>query len=239
MKIETYEEAVKARVDRVKEEMETGRLDPELYDILIDLNKKGYFTASSCAGHSRGDGARGSIAFATREMYKAEYHIKAEGILYLLQSYSLNDIQLSKFRRRSGGPGTVATFEPIGSQYGNGLYDTDWQDSDYCFDVPPRPDKCPNCGSSDLWIHGELYDIEDTLEWMCKHCQPLPFNSDRACLTPEISKRREELPKLKLWEVEDQGTGKTFQVRAKNQHNIYKRLGVSPYDCEVFIRRVK
>lgn len=228
------------RVNRIKEEMEADRLDPELYNILIDLNSKGYPTCSNCAGHTRGDGAQGSISFATCKMSKAEYHIVAEGILYLLQSYGLKDIQLSKFKRNSNGPKIEATFAPVGNQYGL-LYDTHWEDFDFSFHVPPRPDKCPTCGDSDLWLHGDPYDDEDTLEWMCKACQPLPFNSDRAFLTPEIAKRREELPALKLWEVEDQETSKAFPIRAKNEHNIYRRLGMSQDDVflKFFIKRVK
>lgn len=233
MKIETYEEAVKASADQVKEAMEADCLDPELYDILIDLNTGGYFTFDSCAGHNRGDGARGNIWFAGPALRKRSGEV--ESLLWLLAKHGLEDVRLEV---KSGH--TVATFAAIGSQYWS-LRDNHPEDFDFADDVPPRPEKCETCGESDFWLQGDPYDYTDTLEWMCKHCQPKPFNSDAACLTSEIVKRREELPKLKLWEVEDQEIRKTFQMRAKNQYNIYKRLGVSPYDndCEVFIRRVK
>lgn len=223
-----YEE-VKWRLGVLKEQLENGCLDPELYDILVALNNNGYFTASSCAGHTRGSTSRGSISFAGPRIFKGW---QEEILLWLLQSHELKDIKLEVGKNGY----TTARFASIGSQYGNNLYDNPSEEDDYYSHVPPRPEKCETCGKSDFWLQGDPYDYKDTLEWMCKQCQPLLFNSDRACLTPEIAKRREELPKLKLWEVEDWETGKTFPMRAKNEHNIYKRLAAP---ADVFIKRVK
>lgn len=221
------------RIDGLKEQMGLGCLDPELYEVLLALTKRGFYTCSSCAGHC--EGARGGISFAMGQKIKGR---NREDLLWILQKYGLKDIELET----KGKYTTGVSFAAIpGSQYGNDLYDKHWEDFDFSFSVPPRPDKCPTCGSPDLWIQGEPYDDTDTLEWMCKACQPLPFNSDRALLSPEIAKRREALPTLKLWEVEDQKTGKAFLIRAKKEKNIYKRLGMSQDDVyfKFFIKRVK
>ena len=234
--VKTYEEAVKRRLDLVKEALASGCLDPELYDVLVELNSAGFFTWQSCAGHTRGNGSHGSITFAS-PAYK-KHSGEVESILWVLSKHGLEGIRLTP-----GKNNTTATFAPIGSQYTphDRLLFKDPFDRDEAGQIPPIPDKCPSCDGADFWLNGEFYEVEDTMEWMCKKCQPKPFKKGSYYQTYKIRKRRKELPKLKLWEVEDQETGKTFLVRAKNEKNVYKRLGMSPYDddCIVFIKRVK
>ncbi|GAJ07051.1 unnamed protein product, partial [marine sediment metagenome] len=86
MTTRTYEEAVKTSVRWVKEEMEVDILDPELYDLLIDLNTRGYFTRKSCAGHERGNEATGHIEF-----YDKVTGTDRENVYWLLQSHGLRD----------------------------------------------------------------------------------------------------------------------------------------------------
>ena len=212
------------RVSLIKEYEELGIIDYGLYDVLIALNKRGFSTCSSCAGHTRGE--RGSISFARYQEIKGR---NLEDLLWILQRYGLKDIEL-----KTKGKYTLAvSFVAIeGSQYRRYTDDMPLsEDTDYRDSVPPRPESCPTCGKSDFWLQGEMYDIDDTLEWMCKNCQPLSFdNNNRAFVTPEIAKRRADLPKLKVWEVEDTKAGKTFLVGAKNEFNIYLYLGCVPGD---------
>ena len=64
------------------------RLDPEIVDLIIELNEAGYFTLSSCAGHpGKGRGKmRGYIAF--------RQHDDKVGIIRILKAYGLTDIRI-------------------------------------------------------------------------------------------------------------------------------------------------
>ncbi len=226
------------RIDGIKEQMELGCLDPELYDVLLALTRRGFYTCSSCAGHRKG--ACGGISFCRQEIKGRDM----EDLLWILQRYGLKDIELKTEGRYTTGV-SFAAIE--GSQYDRLIDNSDrgpedWDDVDYCHSIPPRPEKCPACGESVLWLQGEPYNIEDTMEWMCKQCQPKPFNAGMACMTPEIAKRRKELPKLKLWEVEDEGKKMPFRIRAENESSIYEQLGKDPYENDddwLFITRIE
>ncbi len=93
------------------------RLDPEIVDSIIELNKAGYFTKSSCAGHhGKGRGKmRGYIAFY-------HYDDKA-GIIRILKAYGLTDIRIEDQFYEYGavceceeykGIATRVSFAPIG-----------------------------------------------------------------------------------------------------------------------------
>lgn len=112
----TEQEYTEWRIAVIDEQVRLKCLDMELYDILIMLNSKGYYTSQSCAGHS--PEYRGWIEFATSKMSKTEYHGFAEGIYYLLQELGLKDIHVSRYNGKEQGkfgrPDIRATFEPMG-----------------------------------------------------------------------------------------------------------------------------
>ena len=109
------------------------RLDPEIVDLIIELNKAGYFTLNSCAGHhSKGRGKmRGYIAFH-------HYDDKA-GIIRILKAYGLTDIRIidgvygdtDKVTIHDGDwcIATLVSFAPIG-QPRNFTRDDDWDQLD-------------------------------------------------------------------------------------------------------------
>jgi len=90
------------------------RLDPEIVDLIIELNEAGYFTLSSCAGHhGKGRGKmRGFIAFH-------QYDDK-EGIIRILKAYGLTDIRIEDqfyeydAEHEFKGIATLVSFAPIG-----------------------------------------------------------------------------------------------------------------------------
>ena len=231
----TFEEQLKWRLDGLKEQMDLNCLDPELYDVLVALTNRGFFTYSSCSGHWRGD--RGCISLCAHEIKDRN----EEDLLWILQRFGLKDIEVHK----NGKNTTGVSFAAIeGSQYGNGLYDMYPPDADYGFDVPPKPGECSDCGKSDFWLQGELYDIGDTLEWMCKHCQPLSFEkNDRGFQTPEIILKRATLPESKLFKVEHDGNKFPYQIRAENEMEALYQMGYEPFkpndDSQPFFTRIE
>lgn len=218
----TFEKQVEWRLAGLKEQIELNCLDPELYDVLVALTNRGFFTYSSCAGHCRGE--RGDISLCSHEIKDRN----EEDLLWILQRFGLKDIEVHK----NGKNTTGVSFAAIeGSQY-RALNDMwpPWEDADYGHDVPPKPEKCPSCGKSDFWLQGEMYDIGDTLEWMCKNCQPLSFErNDMKFQTPEIKKRRAELPKMKLFEVAHEGKKFPYRIRAENEMEACYQLGYEPF----------
>ena len=48
----------------IERDAEIEHIDPILYEMLIDLNIRGFITMSSCAGHDRGTMADGQINFS-------------------------------------------------------------------------------------------------------------------------------------------------------------------------------
>jgi len=91
------------------------RLDPEIVDLIIELNEAGYFTLSSCAGHhGKGRGKmRGYIAF--------HQHDDKARIIRILKAYGLTDIRIEdQFYEGDAGYGyirciaTWVSFAPIG-----------------------------------------------------------------------------------------------------------------------------
>lgn len=213
----------------LKENYKSGNLDPELYPVLVELNSAGFITHQSCAGHSRDNGECGCIEF--RGEYK-KHSAGIEGIMWILAKHGLEGIRFYP------GLGAEATFGAIGSQYGPGDLMTaiDPSEGDEAGQIPPIPDKCPTCGKADFWLHGGVYEFDQTLEWMCKNCQPKPFNQNSQYITPAIRKRRLELPKVKLWEIERigndelHGTNKPYRMRAENENALFKKMGFDPYD---------
>lgn len=228
---ETYEEQVQFHIKGIEELEALKCLDEGLFEILLDLNKREFMTCSSCSGHMKGNGARGSIHLIGPVLKPGS----KDNLLWLLQRYGLKEIKLEDSKGN-----TSITFKAMGSPY-HRLLDECPQDSDSCFDAPlERPGQCATCGKSDFWLHGETYNDKKTLNWLCKHCQPRPPDTDADCLTPAIIKKLKELPKLKVWEIYtfvNGGKKKVIKmVQARNQYEITHRLG---YDRDkVFIQRI-
>ena len=89
------------------------RIDPEIRNVVIELNSKGYHTEMSCAGHrspSTQDVARGSLYFT-------EYW-DMSGIADVLEKYNLGNVRIgySKIDPRDMPVYLLATFDPIGQQ---------------------------------------------------------------------------------------------------------------------------
>ena len=108
------------------------RLDPEIVDLIIELNEAGYFTLSSCAGHhGKGRGKiKGFIAFY-------QYDDKA-GIIRILKAYGLTDIRIEDQFYENGavceceeykGIATLVSFVPIGKPR-NFTWDDDYDQLD-------------------------------------------------------------------------------------------------------------
>lgn len=234
-KIETFEGLIKRRLEILKREQDLGCLDFGLYDVLVSLHKRGFITNYSCAGHCKGK--RGDIGFWKREIEGRN----REDLITILMRHGLKDIDIET----KGKDTTGVSFAAIeGSQYRGGMNDMwpPWEDADYAGYIPPKPEKCETCGGIELWIQGEYYVTDSTIEWMCKKCQPLSFeNNDRTFQTPEIMLKRATLPVLKLWKVEIDGKF-PFQLRAAIADDIYDELGIAwpsdEYD-EVFITRIE
>ena len=88
-------------------------IDPEIRDVVIDLNGKGYHTSMSCAGHrspSTTDATRGFLSFI--EPWDVD------GIADVLESHNLGNIRIgySKIDPRDIPVYLLATFDPIGRQ---------------------------------------------------------------------------------------------------------------------------
>jgi len=88
------------------------RLDPEIVELIIDLNKAGFITYGSCAGHPSYSGKgmmRGYIIF---EGYKDK-----EGIMKILEAYGLRNIRIEYGLDDSDnyrGEATLVSFDAIG-----------------------------------------------------------------------------------------------------------------------------
>lgn len=94
-------------------EKEKKLIDSEIWDIVVDLNRKGFITYTSCAGHrSIVDPKRpncGHIGLL-REGDK-------EGLIWILQSHGLRDIKVEDIVEDNywyKGEATMVTFDPIG-----------------------------------------------------------------------------------------------------------------------------
>ena len=89
------------------------RLDPEIVDLIIELNKAGFSTYMSCAGHrSTGPGKgmlRGFIGFKRCN--------DKEGITKILEAHGLRNIRVEDQMENCDdykGKATMASFDPIG-----------------------------------------------------------------------------------------------------------------------------
>ena len=111
--IKTREEAKKFLIKQLEEEKEL--IDPEIWDILVDLNRRGFITYQSCAGHrSIAEPNRlnyGYIGFLRLDAYEKE------GLIWVLQSYGLKGIKVEDITEDNywfQGEATMATFNSIG-----------------------------------------------------------------------------------------------------------------------------
>jgi len=93
------------------------RLDPEIVDLIIELNKAGFSTYMSCAGHrSTGPGKgmlRGFIGFKRCN--------DKEGITKILEAPGLRNIRVEDQIEDSDdykGKATLVSFDPIGEPRG-------------------------------------------------------------------------------------------------------------------------
>ena len=88
------------------------RLDPEIVELIIELNKAGFSTYGSCAGHPSYSGKgmmRGYISF---ERYRDK-----EGIMRILKAYGLRNIRIEYAMDDSDGyrgEATLVSFDAIG-----------------------------------------------------------------------------------------------------------------------------
>ena len=65
------------------------RLDPEIVDLVIELNRAGFSTYGSCAGHPSYSGKGMMKGYISFEGYNDK-----EGIMKILQSYGLTNIRI-------------------------------------------------------------------------------------------------------------------------------------------------
>ena len=89
------------------------RIDPEIRDVVIDMNAAGYHTDMSCAGHrspSTTDAIRGFLSFTE--------HWDMNGIADILEKHNLSNVRIgySKVDPRYIPVYLMATFDPIGQQ---------------------------------------------------------------------------------------------------------------------------
>lgn len=102
------------------------RLDPEIVELIIELNKAGFITYGSCAGHPSysGEGMmRGYISFEG-------YNYK-EGLMKILKAYGLRNIRIEYVLDDSDnyrGEATLVSFDAIGIPKWNGDYIIDQLD---------------------------------------------------------------------------------------------------------------
>lgn len=108
------------------------RLDPEIVELIIELNKAGFSTYMSCAGHrsmALGKGVlRGFIGF--------ERCNDKESIIKILEAYGLRNIRIEDQIEHAdpdfyyAGKATKVSFDPIGEPKWSGDYIIDWLDDE-------------------------------------------------------------------------------------------------------------
>ena len=104
------------------------RLDPEIVDLIIELNKAGFITYGSCAGHPSYSGKgmmRGYISF---EGYNGK-----EGIMKILKAHGLRNIRIEHRMDASDnyrGEATLVSFDAIGTPKWSGDYIIDQLDAE-------------------------------------------------------------------------------------------------------------
>ena len=222
----TFEEELKWRLDNL-EYQKTRGLDTGLYDVLVSMHNRGIFTYFSCAGHRQG--ARGYIRICSHEIKGKN----REDLLLILMRHGLKDIEIITNDKDTTGV-EFAAIE--GSQYRCDDVFPILEDADYIDYIPTKPDKCETCGGAKVWIQGIYYVTDSTVEWMCQNCQPLSFETNnREIETPEIKKRRSELPVLKLWEVKKDEVSFPFQILAATAADIYDELGLDEFDDDNYL----
>ena len=117
---------------------EVGDIDPEIRDVVLDLNRRGYGTVGSCAGHSRK--SHGFISFSDYGDVAELYQEMREGdigetrftadekkeIRGILQEHGLTGIRFrdagwtwGRGGKRIRSPWTIVRFDPIGRRRGS------------------------------------------------------------------------------------------------------------------------
>jgi len=89
------------------------RLDPGIVDLIIELNKAGFSTYISCAGHRSAGLGRGML----RGYISFEGYNDKEGIMKILEAYELRNIRIEHRMDASDyyrGEATLVSFDPIG-----------------------------------------------------------------------------------------------------------------------------
>ena len=115
------------------------RLDPEIVGLIIELNRAGFSTYGSCAGHSSYSGKgmmRGYISF--------EGYNDKEGIMKILEAYGLRNIRIEHLMDASdgySGEATLVSFDAIGIPKYSG--DDILDQLDYCERQPEL--QCVSC----------------------------------------------------------------------------------------------
>ena len=95
------------------------RLDPEIVNLIIELNKAGFSTYSSCAGHPGKGTAKGML----RGYIGFERCNDKEGITKILEAYGLRNIRIEDQIEDSEeyrGKATLVSFDPIGEPKAGG-----------------------------------------------------------------------------------------------------------------------
>ena len=98
------------------------RLDPEIVELIIELNKAGFSTYMSCAGHRSMAPSKGML----RGFIGFKRCNDKEGIVKILEAYGLRNIRIEDqiedadpdFYYR--GKATVVSFDPIGEPRAGG-----------------------------------------------------------------------------------------------------------------------
>ena len=104
------------------------RLDPEIIELIIELNRAGFVTYGSCAGHPSYSGKgmmRGYISF--------EGYNDKEGIMKILEAHGLRNIRIEYGMDDSDiyrGEATLVSFDAIGIPKYSG--DDIFDQLDYC-----------------------------------------------------------------------------------------------------------
>ena len=107
-----------------KSKFRRERLDPEIVELIIELNKAGFITYGSCAGHPSYSGKgmmRGYISFEG-------YYNNKEGIRKILEAYGLRSVRIEHRLDASDyyrGEAILVSFDAIGMPKwsGDGIFD--------------------------------------------------------------------------------------------------------------------
>ena len=108
------------------------RLDPEVVELIIELNKAGFSTYMSCAGHRSAAPGKGML----RGFIGFKRCNGKEGIIKILEAYGLRNIRIEDQIEHADpdlfytGKATKVSFDPIGEPKWTGDDITDWLDDE-------------------------------------------------------------------------------------------------------------